>query len=164
MEIMDFRQTNRSDLDEILNLYNLARRYMLEQGNPSQWGNGYPGERIILSDIENGQHFACLDADRIQGCFTFIEGDDPTYKKIVKGEWLNNNRYAVIHRMAVLDHGKGIGSSCIEWSFKRFSNIRIDTHEDNIPMQKLLVKTGFKYCGMIYNSWGDERLAFQKCK
>ena len=159
---MDIRQTNRYDLNEILNIYNAARQYMLEQGNPSQWINGYPDEKIVLSDIENSHHFVCSDSDRIQGCFTFIEGDDPTYKKIVKGKWLNDNPYAVIHRIAAIEHCKGVGSICIEWCFSRCKNIRVDTHMDNISMQKLLVKNGFKYCGMIFNRWGDERLAFQK--
>ena len=32
----------------------------------------------------------------------------------------------------------------------RVNNIKIDTHKDNISMQKLLEKNGFKYCGIIY--------------
>ncbi len=135
---------------------------MLEHGNPDQWVNGYPDEKAILLDMENGHHFICFDGKRILGCFAFIEGDDPTYKEIVKGKWLNDNPYAVIHRIAVLEHGKGIGTICLEWCFSRCKNIRIDTHMDNISMQNLLVKNGFKHCGMIYNQWGDERLAFQK--
>jgi hypothetical protein len=48
---MEFRQTNRGDLDEILNIYDSARQYMLETGNPNQWAGGYPDEKAILSDI-----------------------------------------------------------------------------------------------------------------
>ena len=159
---MEFRKTKRSDLDEILYLYDSARRYMRENGNPDQWGEDHPDEKTILSDIEHGYHIGYSDGNRILGCFAFIEGDDPTYKTIVKGKWLDNNPYGVIHRIAVLEHCKGIGSTCIEWCFSRSENIRIDTHPDNIPMQKLLAKNGFKYCGQILNSWGDERLAFQR--
>ena len=161
-EILEFRRTNRRDIDVILNIYDSARRYMKENGNPDQWGDVHPDEKTILSDIENGQHFLCSDGNRILACFAYIEGEDPTYKIIVKGKWLDNNPYGVIHRIAVLEHGKGIGSSCIKWCFERCKNLRIDTHPDNIPMQRLLSKTGFEYCGMIYNSWGDDRLAFQK--
>ena len=64
--------------------------------------------------------------------------------------------------MAVFDHGKGIGSTCIDWCLNQHDNIRADTHEANIPMQRLLIKKGFQHCGMIYNGWGDERLAFHK--
>ena len=159
---MEIRETNRNDLEEILKIYESARQYMSENGNPNQWVNGYPDEEVILMDIENNHHFTCVDGNRLLGCFAFIEGDDPTYKEIFKGKWLDNNPYAVIHRAAVLEHGKGIGSICIEWCFSRHKNIRVDTHKDNIPMQRLLIKQGFQYCGVIYNRWGDERLAFQR--
>lgn len=159
---MEIRETSRNDLKKILEIYESARQYMIKKGNPNQWVNGYPDEKIILMDIENKHHFTCFDGNRIVGCFTFIVGDDPTYKEIFKGKWLDDNPYAVIHRAAVLEHGKGIGSICIGWSFNRHKNIRIDTHKDNIPMQRLLIKQGFQYCGVIYNLWGDERLAFQK--
>jgi hypothetical protein len=159
---MKIRKTNQYDLDGILKIYDSARQYMLENGNPNQWIEGYPNEKIILLDIENCCHFICVDGNRMLGCFAFIEGDDPTYKEIVKGEWLDNNSYAVIHRIAVLEHGKGIGSICIDWCISRCKNIRVDTHKDNISMQRLLIKKGFQYCGMIYNRWGDERLAFQR--
>lgn len=41
-------------------------------------------------------------------------------------------------------------------------NIRIDTHRNNIPMQKTLIKNGYRVCGTIYLENGDERIAFQK--
>lgn len=159
---MEIRKTRRNDLGEIFKIYKSARRFMAEHGNPDQWGDKHPEEKVILMDIENGHHYVCDDDGRLVGCFAFIEGDDPTYRVIEKGKWLDNNPYAVIHRIAVLEHSKGIGSICIDWCFNRHRNIRIDTHKDNIPMQRLLTKKGFKYCGVIYNSWGDERRAFQK--
>ncbi len=159
---MEIRRTSRSDLDGILKIYESARQYMLEHNNPNQWIDGYPDEKTILMDIENNHHFVCVDDNRLLGCFAFIEGDDPTYKEIVKGKWLDDNPYAAIHRIAVLEHGKGIGSICIDWCFNRYKNIRVDTHKDNISMQRLLIKKGFKYCGVIYTQWGGERLAFQR--
>ncbi len=158
---MEIRKTDRSDLDGILKIYESARQYMLEHNNPNQWVDGYPDEKTILTDIENNHHFVCVDDNRLLGCFAFIEGDDPTYKEIIKGKWLDDNPYSVIHRIAVLEHGKGIGSICIDWCISRYKNIRVDTHKDNISMQRLLIKKGFKYCGVIYTQWGDERLAFQ---
>jgi hypothetical protein len=159
---MEIRKANRGDLDGILKIYESARQYMLEHNNPNQWINGYPDKKIILMDIENNHHFICFDGNLLLGCFAFIEGNDPTYKEIVKGKWLDDNPYAIIHRIAVLEHGKGIGSICVDWCFSRYKNIRVDTHKDNISMQRLLIKKGFKYCGVIYSRQGDERLAFQK--
>mgnify|MGYP003296922186 CR=1 FL=1 len=47
-------------------------------------------------------------------------------------------------------------------TFSKFSlNIRIDTHHDNVVMQRLLKKLGFQYCGIIHLENGDPRLAFQ---
>jgi hypothetical protein len=159
---MEIRNSNKSDLEGIFKIYESARQYMIENGNPDQWINGYPDDKLILKDIENNHHFVCIDKNRLLACFAYIEGDDPTYNKIVKGKWLDNNPYAAIHRIAVLEQGKGIGSICIDWCFKKHNNIRVDTHEANISMRRLLDKNGFQYCGVILNSWGDERRAFQK--
>lgn len=159
---MEIKKTNRNNLSDILKIYESARKYMSENANPNQWINGYPDENIILEDIEKKHHYICIDGNNSLGCFALIEGEDPTYNIIKKGKWLDNKPYAVIHRMAVLEHSKGIGSICIDWCFNQFNNIRVDTHPDNISMKRLLLKKGFQYCGVIYNRWGDERLAFQK--
>ena len=159
---MEIRKSRESEFEGILKVYESARQFMLENDNPDQWRNGYPEEKIILEDIENKRHFVCVEGNRVIGCFALIEGDDPTYKEIFNGEWLDNKPYAVIHRIAVLEPGKGTGSFCLEYCFSRYENIRIDTHRDNIPMQRLLKKRGFQYCGVIYTLLGDERLAYQK--
>ena len=41
-------------------------------------------------------------------------------------------------------------------------SIKVDTHEQNIPMQNLLKKNGFEYCGIIYLEDGGKRVAFEK--
>lgn len=40
--------------------------------------------------------------------------------------------------------------------------IKVDTHEENISMQKLLKKNNFKYCGIIYLEDKSKRIAFEK--
>ena len=159
---MEIKKTDKSDLEGILEIYESARQYMQEHGNPDQWKNGYPDENIILMDIENGNHYTLVNGVRLLGCFALIEGDDPTYSEILNGKWLDDSPYAAIHRLAVIEHGRGIGSICIDWCLVRFRNIRVDTHRDNSSMQRLLNKKEFKYCGVIYTLRGDERLAFQK--
>ena len=43
--------------------------------------------------------------------------------------------------------------------------MRIDTHAENLPMQRALEKAGFTPCGMIYliggREDGDPRLAYE---
>ena len=135
---MNIRQTRQEDLAEVMAIYDYARRFMQEHGNGNQWINGYPSEELISNEI------------------------DPTYLKIYEGEWLNDEPYAVIHRMASNGKQKGISTECLKWAFAHCDNIRIDTHRDNIVMQNLLKKHGFKQCGIIYIANGTERIAFHK--
>ncbi len=75
---------------------------------------------------------------------------EKSYEAIYNGEWVSNDEYAVIHRIAVVSNYKGIGLSsviikniekiCLD---KGVHSIKIDTHKENISMQKLLQKTGF---------------------
>ena len=57
-------------------------------------------------------------------------------------------------------NAKGVGAFCLNWCFEQIKNIRIDTHEANIPMRKLLQNLGFSYCGTIWLENGEERMAF----
>jgi hypothetical protein len=159
---LEISNTLKHNLSEIMGIYSFARSFMDDSGNPNQWLNGYPQEEIILSDIIAKQHFVCKNNRRIIGCFALIEGNDPTYKKIVDGTWKNNLPYATLHRLAVLEPGKEVGTFCVKWCLSQYQNIRADTHEKNIPLQRLLKKCGFEYCGKIFNRWGDPRLAYQK--
>ena len=55
------------------------------------------------------------------------------------------------------------GAFCINWAFEKCGNLRIDTHGDNIVMQNLLKKLGFKHSGTIYVEEDNyPRLAFEK--
>ena len=94
----------------------------------------------------------------------FLEvAEDPTYAEIYEGSWLEENRpYGVVHRIASL--GQGAGGFCLEWALAECGNIRIDTHEANLPMRSLLKKLGYTYCGMIYTHDGTPRLAYQKTR
>ena len=102
--------------------------------------------------------------NEIIGAFFFKIGIDPTYVNIHDGEWINDNEYGVIHRIAVKYHGRGIADYIYKQCFKQIQNLKIDTHRDNIPMQKSLTKNGFKRCGIIYLESGDERIAYQKAE
>ena len=158
---MEILKANTGHLDIIAEIYQSARERMANSGNPNQWVNGYPSQETILKDLMENRLFVCINLGRIVGCFVFFEGEDPTYQVIYHGNWLNSDPYAVIHRMAVSDQCKGVGSACMDWCLNQTKNIRIDTHEDNISMQSLLKKFGFHRCGIIKTALGDNRIAFQ---
>ena len=155
------RRAKLVELDSIMEIYEVARHYMINTGNEKQWGTSYPPGDMIEEDIRAGHLYVCLGQDEeIHGVFALIEGQDPTYLKI-DGRWLNEDDYATIHRLASDGKLPGIFNRCIEYSKDRFKNIRIDTHEDNATMRHLIEKNGFIECGIIYTSMGHPRIAYQ---
>jgi RimJ/RimL family protein N-acetyltransferase len=161
---MEIRKTEKSDIKRMMEIYEYAKEYMQENGNKNQWTEGYPQQKLIEDDIKKGNSYICIDENEIIGTFYFGQEIELTYKLISNGKWMNDETYGVIHRIAVSRNKKGIATYCINWCFELCGNIRIDTHRENIPMQKTLEKLGFKYCGVIHLNNGDERIAFQKIK
>ena len=162
---MEIRKSEVKDLDILMDIFSQAREFMALQGNPHQWGDGYPKKELIEADIKSGCSYVCTEGEKILGTFYFRVGSDPFYGKIYDGAWMNEEPYGVVHRVATGSHKKGVASFCLNWCFKQFGNIRIDTLKDNIPMQGMLEKNGFKKCGtIILDENGDTRIAFQKTK
>lgn len=156
-------QANLSQFSRIMDIYEQARAFMAQTGNPDQWGSAYPSEEMIREDILNGKCYVNLKGDDIRAVFYFAVEADPTYGYI-EGAWLNDAPYGVIHRIAVGESGKGTAAECFQFASDRCENLRIDTHEKNIPMQRCLAKHGFIRCGTIYLEDGDPRIAYQKVR
>ena len=161
---MLIRKTREEDISAAEAIYESARAYMRAAGNPDQWRDGYPGRAEILSDMREGRSYVCEDGGEVVAVFYFGEGPDPTYEKIYGGAWLNGEPYSVIHRIAVKHHGRGIVDFCFSECAALADNLKIDTHKNNIPMQRVLLRAGFVECGTIYLKSGDARIAFQKTK
>ncbi len=161
---MEIVKASLDELDEIMDIYSEAREYMRANGNATQWSGGYPQKELIKGDILSENLYICKEDGENIGVFYYKLGQDPMYKSIYEGRWLNEREYGVIHRIAVKSHRKGVASRCFAWAIERCGNIKIDTHKDNIPMQKSLLKNGFSYCGIIYLENGDERMAYQISK
>ena len=159
---MEIRKTKITEINTVMKIYEAARNFMKENGNPHQWGDNRPEQSKIESDIDEGNNYVCVDDGELVGTFTYIYGkEDPTYLYI-EGEWVNNEPYGVMHSVASMVAGKGVGRFCINWALEQSKNVKIDTHEDNKVMQDLLDKMGFTRCGTIYIENGDPRIAFQK--
>ncbi len=135
---------------------------MRESGNLKQWTDGYPSADVFRQDIERGVSYVVEDAGRAVATFALVPGPDVTYARIYEGEWLNDEPYYVVHRIASRQGVRGVLRMVLDYGFQLTQNIRIDTHRDNVIMQHLMQKYGFSYCGIIYLLSGDERLAFQK--
>ena len=116
----------------------------------------------MLADIRRGVCYGCEDGGKLSAVFSMIPGPDPTYAHIDGGEWLNEEPYLVVHRIASLPECHGVMDAVLNFCYRHCDNIRIDTHRDNTIMRHCLQKAGFAYCGIIYLANGDERLAFHR--
>ncbi|MCL1075466.1 GNAT family N-acetyltransferase [Shewanella dokdonensis] len=151
-----------TDLPVILSIYEHAKAFMVANGNAGQWADGYPQPQLIASGIEQRHYYLGVDAGEVVAAFYFAVESEPTYQRIDGGQWLNELPYGVLHRIAVRSSKKGVASFCLQWCFAQTGNMRIDTHENNLPMRRVLEKNGYRYCGVIYVRDGSPRLAFQK--
>ncbi|ALB45760.1 MULTISPECIES: GNAT family N-acetyltransferase [Clostridium] len=165
---MEFRKAFETDINDIMNIIKQAQSYFKEQGI-NQWQNNYPNSETIRNDIANKHSYILLKDNNIVATAAVSFDGEKTYDSIYEGEWITNSQYAVIHRIAVDNTYKGLGLSskiiknveelCLS---KGVHSIKIDTHEENISMQKLLKKNKFQYCGIIYLEDGNKRIAFER--
>ena len=99
------RLATLSDLNKLMDIFDTARRFMQSTGNANQWINGYPQRELIMHEINSGHCYVCInEQESVAGTFCFIQGPDPTYSRIDEGDWLDNDPYWVIHRIASGNH------------------------------------------------------------
>lgn len=157
---MEIVHSKLEDVDTIIKIYDIARKYMRDNGNYSQWINGYPSKEQIINDINNNVSYVVKENNIIVAVFVFIIGIDNTYINIENGNWHSNNTYGVIHRIASEGSVKEITNFVFNWCLNSINYLRIDTHKDNLIMQHCVTKFGFKCCGIIHVADGSPRLAY----
>ncbi len=156
------RKAKKEDLPRLLEIYDIARAFMRANGNMTQWNAQYPGMDDLPYDIENGNLYVAQNDDgRIYGCFAMIAGEDPTYGVIDDGNWLSDTPYAALHKVASDGTTRGFFTKCVEFARGFHKHLRVDTHKDNLPMQKAILKNGFSFRGIIYLANGDPRRAYE---
>ena len=165
---MEFRRAVEDDINSIMKIIKQAQDYLKEQG-VNQWQNNYPNFETIKNDIMNQYGYVLLKDLHVIGTVAVSFDGEKNYQSIYDGAWISNYEYAVIHRIAVDQGYKGCGYSsviiknieeiCLN---KGIHSIKVDTHEENKSMQRLLQKNGFLYCGIIYTEDKSKRIAFEK--
>ena len=85
-----FRGAVRADMARILDIYARAREFMAKNGNSTQWGDNYPSPELLEEDIDTNRLFVYMVNGQMQAVFAFVLGEDPTYKVIEDGQWLND--------------------------------------------------------------------------
>lgn len=158
------RKAKLKECDDIVAMIDDAKRDMANL-KIDQWQNGTPNRSIILTDIQREQSYVLVKDDKIVASAMVTQGPDETYGSI-DGDWHTDEPYTVIHRFVVAKacRNQGVGEVLFDLIEKSCINnvLRIDTHEDNIPMQRLLSKCNFKLCGIIRLKDGSKRLAYDK--
>lgn len=150
-----------SDIDDIVNIIEQAKDY-LKSKNINQWQDGYPNRETFLNDLNNDNLYVVKEDDNTIAVFA-ITNHDSNYDVIYDGKWNSDISYAAVHRIAINNNhkGKGVAKFIFDFVKDEYSYIRVDTHKDNLGMQRCLSKNDFKYCGIIYLSRDNsERLAF----
>lgn len=165
---MKFRKTTIADIADIMQIIAQAQAYLKSQGI-DQWQNNYPNPDTIRNDIDNDNSYVLEMDGLIVGTAAIVFTGDRNYDVIYDGEWLSCGEYAAIHRIAVAAEYKGSGLASViikdvehMCADRNIHSIRVDTHEKNTSMQRLLQKNDFQYCGIIYLEDGSKRIAFEK--
>ena len=147
---MKIQKGNMHNIKEYIMIYDSAISFMRKSGNMNQWTEDHrPNKESIIDKINNDSFYEIVEDDKIIGVFALIEGIDETYN-IIEGNWLNDEPYVTIHMVAKINGVKGIFKLIADFAKSKSKNVRIDTHEDNIPMQKAILENGFIYCGIIH--------------
>lgn len=169
-EAIEIRKTTEGDVPAVMMIFRQAIESLRVRG-VDQWQNGYPNEDAIRRDIKNGiSYVACLKVKRqelIVGTAAISFEPEPTYSSIYEGSWDSGEPYAVVHRIATAEEYKHCGVAAKLMEFARLSCrnngvswIRIDTHRDNLVMQKFLTKEGFVRRGSITLTDGSHRFGY----
>jgi hypothetical protein len=69
---MEIRRSTINDIDEILKIFEGARKFMKASGNPNQWKDSYPERKLIESDIYKNISYLCVDEGKIVGTFVTL--------------------------------------------------------------------------------------------
>ena len=156
------RRSFPGDIFTILDLLALARATMRRRGNDVQWPVGTPRPVDVERDIVLGQSYLVEDEGVAVATFCLQLHKEPTYASIYMGDWPHARPYATIHRLASDGQHPGIGRVCVDFCAARHQTLRADTHPLNYHTIRLLLESGFRYCGIIYLPDGTPRAAYQR--
>jgi predicted acetyltransferase len=150
-------KVSKDDLPKVMIITASAKKLLKSNGS-LQWQQGYPNEETFTNDIKNGNLYGLYEDNELRGYGAYIFGKDLNYVEIEGGKWEipANDKDMAIHRVAVDEncHGKKYGIKILEYGVKYARKlgcltVKVDTHKNNIPMQKCISKSGFIYRGII---------------
>ena len=166
---LQVRKTEDRDIPHVIDIYSGARALLRRRGIP-QWTRGnYPNEDTLRDDINAGWAFVVQYGNAVAATAAIMTEQEPNYQIIRNGAWLHDGKYATVHRIAVhsdyLGHGLARAlfayAEEVAWQLD-FGSVRVDTHEQNTPMRRLVASLGFQQCGIVTVEDGTLRVAYEK--
>ncbi len=166
---MEIRNTRERDLPQVLRIYDDARASLRALGI-DQWQDGYPEERDIRRDMEDGVSRVVEENGVVVATAAVYVGHEPTYDVIYDGKWRTESEtYGILHRIAVSPEarGKNVAGALFDYCAQLsrcagVTSLRCDTHRGNTVMRHTLEKNGYALRGVIYLLSGAERVAYEK--
>lgn len=162
-EEVQIRNARMEEIPYIMDIFDYAKKFMADTGNPFQWNEFYPSAKDITEDIKRNELYVCVVGGKIEAVFAITSGKTKGYDHLTEGAWIKDEgEYLTIHRLASWGTQRGMADRCIAWCEERCRDLRADTHEDNKIIQHIFEKNGFKRCGKVVIFDGSERIAYQK--
>ena len=157
------------DIDWIIQAIDLCRP-ILARHQSGQWQGKEPSKHTIENDIKNKQFYLLIGDRECLGGTALLHKDE-AYDYLLSGSWLNQEPYIVMHRFFIhpLYQGKKLGKVLLRlieehvWN-QGILNIRLDTHERNLPMRALLKSMSYQQVGRVNLPQAGERLVYHKVR
>lgn len=146
------RQATPQDIDAIADILQQSVPLMQAAGN-RQWDGEYPNRRRFLDDIAAGTLYVTEAEGAVAGFVCANTELPPEYDAV---PWQTSGAAMALHRMAVSPQFRGRGlalelvRSCETLGKAQgFDCIHTDTNSKNAPVNALLNKLGYRFCGTI---------------
>lgn len=165
---MEFRLAKSDDKSQLDKIYEDGSKKLKSEGI-NQWQGVDKPNTYNLENLINDKVIYVLEDDNKIVSTALIFNYDEDYENNLDGIWNLDGSYISIHRVGTISNkrNKGYGRKILEFCEEyarenNFKSIRIDTHEDNKSMQRLLKSLGYNNCGIVYLDGRKKRLAFDK--
>lgn len=158
---MTIAKVQMDEISKVDSIYKIAREYMKETNNPTQWGDDYPPLSLIKEDILSNRLYGVRDENNSLIAVFVLSNEEKAYDGC--DFWHSNSPFIVLHRVASNGIVKGIAKHIFNYALTKSNYLRLDTHKNNKTMQNALISFGFKECGIVYyerNMKKEERIAF----
>ncbi len=144
-------KATKEDLQEIASLARIITKDIHDQGI-DQWSETYPLYEHFEKDLNATGLYVFKSHGKVIASISILPENDPFYTELT---WLMQ-KSLVVHRLMVDPNYMRQHIASLLMDFARlkainegYESIKVDTHPDNIRMQKLILSCGYKEIGYM---------------